>query len=369
MRVIQIPFDVGNPYQRLLVENLEDFGVHTIKGRYARLFSWLDLTLLVNFFREPKVDVIHLHWLHGFLLTKTKIGSCVKASFFLFQVLLLRLLGIKFVWTVHNLKNHENTHHDLEFFFTRLVVRLMNHIIVHCDDAGDKVVHVFGAKKNKISIVPHGNYIGCYPNNLSRDKARDILGFPDDKFIYLFLGMIRPYKGVVELMNTFRQVDSLDALLVIAGNPKDPLLRSTIEEKSQNEENIFLRLEKIPDQEIQLYMNAANVVVCPYLDILNSGAVILAASFGRAVVAPVKGCIPYALCPNSSFIYDDTDSQEDGLGVALRSALAAGRKYCDELGKKNFHHVRQFDWKGIAGQTSNIYKAVNNPTGTMNDAN
>jgi len=59
-----------------------------------------------------------------------------------------------------------------------------------------------------------------------------------------------------------------------------------------NDKRIKVFLDFIPDNDIQIYMNAADIIVLPYLDILNSGVAILAMSFGKPVIAPRTGSIP-----------------------------------------------------------------------------
>jgi len=54
-------------------------------------------------------------------------------------------------------------------------------------------------------------------------------------------------------------------------------------------------------------MNACDVVVFPYQEILTSGAVILAMSFGRACVAPRLGCIQDVLDDKGAFIYEPSN--------------------------------------------------------------
>ncbi|WP_242482112.1 glycosyltransferase, partial [Trichormus variabilis] len=66
-------------------------------------------------------------------------------------------------------------------------------------------------------------------------------------------------------------------------------------QKIDNEPNIKFIPGFVPSEKLQIYLNACDVVVFPYRDILTSGAVMLAMSFGRACIAPRKGCIAEVL--------------------------------------------------------------------------
>jgi glycosyltransferase involved in cell wall biosynthesis len=78
----------------------------------------------------------------------------------------------------------------------------------------------------------------------------------------------------------------------------------------------------VPDDEIQCYMNAADIVVLPYADLpINPGSLILAMGFGKPIISPAKGATPEIAGPNVLFGYDET--QPDGLSGALQRALGA----------------------------------------------
>ena len=108
----------------------------------------------------------------------------------------------------------------------------------------------------------------------------------------------------------------------------------------------------IPDDQIQVYMNASDAVILPYRDILTSGAAILAMSFGRACIAPRLGCINDILDEHGAFLYDPDAT--DGLVRALKSAVASGRDL-SRMGAYNRYLAKQWDWERIAQRTLDVY--------------
>jgi beta-1,4-mannosyltransferase len=106
-----------------------------------------------------------------------------------------------------------------------------------------------------------------------------------------------------------------------------------------------------PD-EIQMYMNATDLVIFPYRDVLTSGAVLLAMSFGKACVAPRKGCIGEVLDNDGAFLYEPDD--ENGLIQAMNSALQK-QSQLSNMGQHNLQLAEKYNWKRIAKMTSDVY--------------
>ena len=178
-KVVHVPYSTRNPYQKLLGDNLEKLGLKIIGAQSHHLFhiSFLNTTFLTILIKYWKPDIIHLHWHHSFLIeTRSRFKTVVKSIISLLQILFLKLLRVKLVWTVHNLKMHENTHRDLEKSFTRILAQLSDVIIAHCQTAKAKYQkNLISEKTQKIVIIPHGNYIDYYPNSISKEKARNKL--------------------------------------------------------------------------------------------------------------------------------------------------------------------------------------------------
>jgi len=98
-------------------------------------------------------------------------------------------------------------------------------------------------------------------------------------------------------------------------------------------------------------MNAADVVVLPFQDILTSGSALLAMSFGKPVIAPRMGCIPEALDRKGVFLY--THNEEEALLRAFQQASLADLA---AMGKYNYRKAKRFDWNEIAQKTCELYK-------------
>ena len=86
-------------------------------------------------------------------------------------------------------------------------------------------------------------------------------------------------------------------------------------------ERIHLHGRFIPDDEMQLFLNAGDCMVLPYSEILTSGAAMLALSFGLPVIAPLIGSLPELISPECGMLYERNDPE--GLSGCLERFDAA----------------------------------------------
>lgn len=345
-----------NPYIKQLETHLEKVDIELI---FPDISSSRTFFLPTVFFPR-KADVVHLHWLHPFFVrSKNHAVNIIKFFIIMSELIIIKLFGIKIIWTVHNIKNHENQNLILDRLYSFAVARLSNAMIAHCQVAKEEIIKKFSVKNiNKIFVVPHGNYIESYENKIEKVTARKILGLKDSSLVFLFLGTIRFYKGVFELIDTFSQLhsDTSDNIqLVIAGRVYDDSqeITDTLQEKIAKDPRIKFFPGFVPDDEVQVYMNACDVVIFPYRDILTSGAVILAMSFGRACIAPRIGCIGEVLDEQGAFLYQMDDKK--GLVKAMNSAIEKQDELLS-MGQHNFKLAQQYNWSYIAKMTDDVYR-------------
>lgn len=349
MKILFIPdYRDGNPYQQILSESLAKEGVNVYFGNFIGLFS--NLKLVAKFW---KPDILHIHWPHPFLIANSKSKTLLKSTIFICELLILKIIKIEIIWTVHNIINHENKFSTQEFFFNKLLIKLCNKLIVHCSSAKKEVIKIYGTNESSIVVIPHGNYIGWYDNAITRLQARKRLKLSNKDVIFLYFGQIRPYKGVQELISAFNKLNPRQAKLLIVGKPFNDDVAADILNKSNENEKIKNIFEFIPDDELQIYMNATDVVVLPYRNILTSGAVISAISFGKPIIAPAIGCIGDLLDENGSFLYSTTN---DGLLKAMQCALDTTNLF--SMGKYNLELAKQLRWNEIGKKTYFIYQNV-----------
>jgi glycosyltransferase involved in cell wall biosynthesis len=354
MRVCIVPYSEGNPYQRLLVQELRAAGA-TVTLRTGR--QWLKGLVRQTIRREDPPDIIHLHWLPSFEV-RFRAYNFWPSSYFglLLRLWPLRRLGRRIVWTVHNLYNHEAPCRWADRILIKSMLTKASRVIVHSPTAVQLVSEEFGQRGNeKFVVVPHGNYIGCYSNTVTQQEARTELKLEPRATALLFFGNIRAYKGVTQLIRAYRDLNEPLTTLVIAGKPQERGDQVAVQEAVAGTANVQLHAGLVPDDRVQVFFNACEIAVFPYLNILSSGAVILAMSFGRACVAPRLGCIPDLLDDRGAFLYNPEDP--DGLREALRAALR-NRERLAAMGAYNLERARTWPWERVARETIDAYRAA-----------
>jgi beta-1,4-mannosyltransferase len=346
LRVVHLPVYRDNAYQPLLMAALARRGIEVIDGGGGGTF-------LRTAFTKWKPDVVHFHWLHPYMIRSTTAGTLARGLRLLLEVLILRLYGARVVWTLHNLQNHNRKHVRLERWLTRVFVRLTHRVIAHCPAAERLGRAAFADhRRGRWVVIPHASYVGCYPDAIIQRDARTRLGLPADELVFLFFGRIQPYKGVLELIAAFRRADLPNTRLVIAGRPADADADRLVADAGSGCAAITYRPGFVPDDEIQVLMRAADAVVLPFRDILTSSSVLLAMSFGRAVVAPALGCIPETVAAGRDLLYSAGDP--NGLHRTLTTA-ATRKTELPAIGEANFHRAADTNWNIVAEQTAVAY--------------
>lgn len=352
MKVTFLPFFAANPYQSSLATALAALGaeVHCVPlgGRWRRVFPILRA---LRRFGVP--GILHLHWLHPLIGGRILAFRILFSVQTLFELIVCRMMGVRIVWTVHNLTAHESNGSRLERFATRLIVPLLNAVIVHCNYARSRFLEQFpggGKLTVRTFMVPHASYVGVYPDVIERDAARIALGIRGSEKVFLFFGFIRAYKGVGRLVEVFRQVHESNVRLLVVGNCADGNIATDLLTAAAKDERVALFLRYIPQDEVQVFMNAADVVVLPFTDVLTSGSAILGMSFGKGIVAPRFGCLCETIHPDGRFLYNPR--QENAL---LESLLAAMSADLPKMGAANREAAAALTWKVAAEHTFKIY--------------
>jgi glycosyltransferase involved in cell wall biosynthesis len=242
---------------------------------------------LIRYAARTKPRIFHILWNNKF-------------EFFDRTILMLyyKLLGKKIAFTAHNVNQAKRDLNDslLNRLTLRIQYRLCDHIFVHTQKMKSELCQDFGVAEKAVTVIRHP-INNAFPNTeLTPAEAKRRLGVRDDERAILFFGRIRPYKGIEHLLPAFQLLlaNPENYRLIIAGEPKKGSeayldeIRRTVSREFRRDE-IILKFQFIPDEDMELYLKAADVLVLPYKDIFQSGVLFLAYSFGLPVVATDVG--------------------------------------------------------------------------------
>ena len=121
----------------------------------------------------------------------------------------------------------------------------------------------------------------------SREAARELLGLPNDGYVLLHFGIIRSDKGLDDVIRAVSEVPSVT--LVVAGHPTNLKREEIVDWVTQAgiPERTVLRLEYVPEGQIEAYFRAADLVVTAHKGSHQgaSGPMHLACSYLVPIVA------------------------------------------------------------------------------------
>lgn len=333
-------FETDSPYNHLLYRPMVEQGI--------RVDDWSPKRLL----RAPP-SVLHLHWPEVAIQVPSASKAAARGFALLALVAAARARGSRIVWTVHNLHPHEQLHPTLQKAFWRSLVRLLDGYIALSQGGADAAMAEFPPlRKRQQFVIPIGHYRGAYADTVSRDEARSRLGLAAAAPVFGFIGKIRAYKNVPHLITMFRSLPDLAARLVIAGRPDGAPTRAAIIEAAGGDPRVVLVLEHIPDESVQLYLRAYDVLVLPFTEILNSSSAILGLSFDLPVLVPRAGAmgeLQQIVGPEWLRAYDGALTAE-GLHGALEWARSSRRGICRGLEHQS--------WERVARLTMEAYTAL-----------
>ncbi|MEF8849111.1 MAG: glycosyltransferase family 4 protein [Candidatus Thermoplasmatota archaeon] len=338
-KVVMIPHD--HEYINKLKDSLEENAVEVSSLKpfhYSTLFNFLKVFWL----KFKGFKIIHVHWLYVFPFV------WLMKLFVLFG----KKLGYRFVWTIHNVLPHEVESKDIEK--TRWFFKNMDHCFIHYKSNVKNLEEVLGFKPENVKVIYHPTFEGSYPNNIGKNEARQKLGVPLDKKMVLCFGMFRKYKGMELFADVFESLDE-DFYGVIAGEGKDKNVLRYLKNKEEKVDNLKVFDGFVKDENIQVFFNACDVVVLPYLNVTTSGVVLLAYSFSRPVITTNVGGLKEVVEDGETGFLIPPDDVES-LEKAVKKIFSLGHM---EMGEKAYQLSKEkFSWDKVAKATDEIYKKV-----------
>lgn len=243
----------------------------------ANPFNWIGTAKKI---KALKPELVMLQWWHPYF------APC-------YFMLCKLLKGIKILFVCHNVFPHERFPHDS--FLTKAVLKQGNCYIVQSGkDAGDLQTII---KNPVFEQAVHPTYHAFQLKNMKKEEARSILHLEEKQKVLLFFGFIREYKGLTYLIQAMPEiVKQLESVkLLVAGDfpgEKEKKEYTDLIHECGMEEAIIVYDGYIPDQEVEKFFAACDMVVLPYISATQSGIVQIAFGFERPVVVTNVGGLP-----------------------------------------------------------------------------
>jgi len=307
-----------------------------------------------RFFKIFKANIIHLHWIEYYFVSRYFLLTLIKFPifylFFLFNKLILKK---RFVITLHNIQSHRNKFPKIEKFGFILYLNLANAIIVHNKWSKEQAIKKYHVDPKKVRIIPHGNFIKYYKNTISKNEARKKLKLNNSDLVILLFGGLSKYKGITGFIDFLEKEKFPNYKFIICGKPEDYEISNRLRTLSNQNSRIILIDKYILDNNLQKYFNACDIGILPYKKISTSGVLYLFASFGKSMI--LKDLESFRESLGNAGIYYKTN---DDLHKILKNFRRLNLK---KRNKQIFEIAKRLSWNKIAKKTFNTYQNILNP--------
>lgn len=209
-----------------------------------------------------------------------------------------------------------------------------------------------------ISIVPGGVEVEQFDTGLSQEEARERLGWPQDRPLFLSVRRLARRMGLENLISAMKTVvrDAPHALLYIAG--KGPIaeeLQAHIDALGLSD-NVSL-LGYVAEEDLPLAYRAATCSIVPTITLEGFGLITVESlAAGTPVLVTPRGGLPEVvsdLSPNLVFAgHEVNDLAERLVGILNGTIELPSSEACQ-------HYARtRYDWSVVAQRTREVYAEV-----------
>ncbi len=198
-----------------------------------------------------------------------------------------------------------------------------------------------------------------YGEKLSMVEAKQKLGLDVGTKYLLFFGFIRDYKGLDLLIHAFADVRlrKFPVRLLVAGeyySSPEPYLKLINENKVEG--LIDLRTDFIPDDQVNLYFSAADMVVQPYKSATQSGVTQIGYHFNIPMLVTNVGGLS-EIIPNGKVGYV-VEPEIESIANALVDFYEKDRKV--EFESNMMDEKKKFSWANMANAFLDVYTKAKN---------
>ena len=321
--------------------------IYKSKSNIISGVKWIFGTIFSVFHaRFSGISIFHFHIFYTNILV-------------LFNLLFVKVLFGQVVLTVHDVSSLSNSSNSS--IIKRLIYKFTDKIITHNEFSKSEIINVNANLSSCISIVPHGNYTPFINIQYDKEKSKEQLGIPDNRRILLFFGMIKKVKGLEVLLSALKGVikQNPDVLLIIAGRvwENDFSDYQKIIDENNLSEYILLHTKFIPQEDVEHYYSASDLVVLPYKKIYQSGVLMMTLSYERPALASDLPPLKEIITNNENGFLFKAENVSD-LTNKLNSILG-NEGLIEQVRVKGAELVNtKYDWNEIGKQTKQAYQSL-----------
>ena len=257
----------------------------------------------------------------------------------------------KIVFTAHNILSHEAKKKEKEKLNNWY--KLFDGIIVH-NNGSKQMLSENSDYSSPICVMPHGAY-GEYAGKAVHTESTS------DKFTFLQFGLIREYKGVDILLNSVAKLSPevrKKVKIIIAGKQNKQQYLYDIEKEVENlqlSDCVELLIRRIEEEEIPDLFNNADCCLFPYKNIYGSGALLMAYTFGKPVIASdIPVFVEETDNGSTGLLFKSEDTQ--ALANAITDfVMTTDAQRAEMINKVVFLRDNKYSWENSARTSLDFY--------------
>lgn len=336
-----VPF-INKPWEYKLHSLLPSF-MQRRQGILRRLLKaaevYVNYLKLARIVKKESIDVLHMQWLPLLEINTNEyhILKYIKSN-----------SNIKIVLTVHNLFPHnKSVEQKIEYKGRfKLISTFIDHFVVHTEKSKEELCNEFGISEDKVSVIYHGIF-------KSRVEPKDT----SDKIRFIMFGTQSYYKGTDLLIHAYASLSKEDkdksSCTIIGRADKNFYedLKHIVEESGVSFNPTFVD-EKYLNSEI----SSSDVIVIPYRAITQSGVLLKAINYQKAILASDLPAFKETLKGFPDELFFKNEDVND-------LALYLHRYIIGELSTQDQHtYLLQlqdlYSWEKSATKTIQLYKTL-----------
>jgi glycosyltransferase involved in cell wall biosynthesis len=233
----------------------------------------------------------------------------------------------------------------------RRVFGRMDAVVAHSQHSAGRLRQEVGLDPKRVRVIPHGafDYLARLPEEKPLPAELEGAEGP----VILSFGLLRPYKGIEDLLAAFGRVRGAE--LWIVGNPRmdvTPLRR--LAERAQGRVRFVTRF--VEDAEIPPIFRHADLVVLPYLDAEHSGVLYTGLAFGKPLVLSGVGGFPEVAATGAARLFPPGDV--DVLATVLAELVDDEGARAELAAASAAAAAGPFSWDEAARLTMELYREL-----------
>jgi glycosyltransferase involved in cell wall biosynthesis len=289
---------------------------------------------MLRFRRSADADVVHYQWL-----------TAPPLDVHLLPALRPRVMTAHYILPPQPSRRQVNS--------ARRVFGAMDAVVAHSEHSAMRLRDELGLDRAKVRVIPHGAF--DYLTKLPAEKPLPAELEGAEGPVILCFGLLRPYKGIENLIEAYGRIGASGAELWIVGNPRMDVEQLRRQAAAAGGRIRFVT-RFVDDAEIPAIFRRADLVVLPYLDAEHSGVLYTGLAFGKPLILSAVGGFPEVAATGAARLVEPGNTEI--LAAALRELIDEEAARARLAAAATSAAAGPFSWDVAGRRTLDLYREL-----------